>query len=37
MEEIFPLEMVYTVQKSGAPFDTLDGIDDVLNLPLIGI
>lgn len=31
-EEIFPLEMTYTVQKSGAPFDTLLGILDVLNL-----
>lgn len=31
-EEIFPLEMAYTVQKSGAPFETLLAILDDLNL-----
>lgn len=32
VEEIFPLEMTYTVQKSGTPFDTLPGISLTLNL-----
>lgn len=31
-EEIFPLEMTKTVQKSGAAFDTLPGTLDALNL-----
>lgn len=31
-EESFPLEMTYTVQKSGAPFETLLDILDDLNL-----
>lgn len=31
MEEIFPLEMIYTVQKSGTPFDTPPGISFPLN------
>lgn len=29
---IFPLETTYTVQKSGAPFDTVPGISATLNL-----
>lgn len=32
VEEIFPLEMRYTVQKSGTPFDTPPGISFGLNL-----
>lgn len=32
INEIFPLEITYTVQKSGAPFDTVLGISDILNL-----
>lgn len=32
MDEIFPFEITYTVQKSGAPFDTFPGISAVLNL-----
>ena len=31
-EETFPLEITYTEQKSGTPFDTLLGMFDVLNL-----
>lgn len=31
VEEIFPLEMTYTVQKSGTPFDTLEGMSFGLN------
>lgn len=29
---IFPLPMTYTVQKSGAPFDTVLGMSFALNL-----
>ena len=32
LSEIFPLEMTYTVQKSGTPFETLPGISVALNL-----
>lgn len=31
-EEILPLEMTYTVQKSGAPLDMPLGVVDDLNL-----
>ena len=31
-DDTFPFEMTYTVQKSGAPFDTLPPTLDVLNL-----
>ena len=30
---IFPLDMTYTLQKSGAPLPTLPGISVTLNLP----
>lgn len=32
IDDIFPLDITYTVQKSGAPFDTLPGMSVVLNL-----
>ena len=32
LSEIFPLEITYTVQKSGTPFETLPGISVALNL-----
>lgn len=32
VDEIFPLWMIYTVQKSGAPFNTLPGMSFALNL-----
>lgn len=32
MDEILPLDMTYTLQKSGAPFDTIPGISAALNL-----
>jgi hypothetical protein len=31
-DEIFPLEIIYTVQNGGAPFDTRLGTSVVLNL-----
>lgn len=34
MDWIFPLATIYTVQKSGAPFDTDPGISAILNLPI---
>lgn len=32
VDEIFPLDMTYTVQKSGTPFDILPGMSIALNL-----
>lgn len=32
IDEIFPLEITNTVQKSGAPLDTLPGVSVCLNL-----
>lgn len=32
IDDIFPFDITYTEQKSGAPFDTLPGISVVLNL-----
>lgn len=31
-DDTFPLEIIYTVQKSGAPFEMVVGKSDVLNL-----